>query len=294
MTAAMHLMAATDLSAPARHAAERAASVAAQTGASLDLVHVAAPAPLETLRRLVSPVPEGLEDRWQHAARERLDALAAALRAQHRLQVDVELATGAVPTELARLAADRRADLLVLGSRGDGFMRHVLLGSTAERLLRQVGRPMLVVKRAPRGPYRSVLVPVDLSDASLPALRLARAFAPQAELAVLNAFEAPFEGQLRFGGVDPDLLDRYRIAARREALEGVRALCEAAGLRPETTRSIVQHGSAVVRILEQEQEQDADLVVVARRGAGALESMLLGSVSRELLARTECDVLVAP
>jgi nucleotide-binding universal stress UspA family protein len=51
MTTLKRILAATDFSAPARHAAERAALLSRATGASLDLLHVANLAPLERLRQ---------------------------------------------------------------------------------------------------------------------------------------------------------------------------------------------------------------------------------------------------
>lgn len=44
------------------------------------------------------------------------------------------------------------ADLIVCGARGESFMRHLLLGSTAERMLSETKCPMLVVKQAAYGP----------------------------------------------------------------------------------------------------------------------------------------------
>ncbi|MEO7780826.1 MAG: universal stress protein [Candidatus Nitrotoga sp.] len=57
------ILAATDLSAFARHAVERAALVSQETGSSLDLLHVANLAPLERLRQLMMETPEGLQQR---------------------------------------------------------------------------------------------------------------------------------------------------------------------------------------------------------------------------------------
>ena len=50
-----------------------------------------------------------------------------------------------------------------LGARGASFMRHLMLGSTAERLVRRSDRPLLVVKQPPHERYRRRLVAVDFS-----------------------------------------------------------------------------------------------------------------------------------
>lgn len=48
--------------------------------------------------------------------------------------------------EITRLAKDRKADLIVIGTRGYSGVKHVLLGSTAERVVRVAGCPVLVVR----------------------------------------------------------------------------------------------------------------------------------------------------
>ena len=55
------------------------------------------------------------------------------------------------------------AALLIIGARGASGMRAWLLGATAERLLGLTRRPILLVRQAPREPYRKVIVAVDCS-----------------------------------------------------------------------------------------------------------------------------------
>jgi len=71
MSALKHILAATDLSAPARHAAERAAMLATQCGAGLSVVHVAQRAPMERLQQLVTAgsLPADLDQRLLGSAR---------------------------------------------------------------------------------------------------------------------------------------------------------------------------------------------------------------------------------
>jgi nucleotide-binding universal stress UspA family protein len=63
MTAALRLLAATDLAAPARHAAEHAAPIAREPGGELDLLHVISASPVVRLRRLPVEAPADLEAR---------------------------------------------------------------------------------------------------------------------------------------------------------------------------------------------------------------------------------------
>lgn len=287
------VVAATDLSAPARHAAERAAVLARETGAALDLIHVASLAPVESMRRFVAEIPKELEARVLDEAREKLRELAAALQKAHGIRAGVHVASGPLVSGLAAQVDATSADLVVLGARGASFMRHFLLGSTAERIIRRAPRPTLVVKQATHGRYRNVLVPVDFSPHSVPALRIARAIAPGAELVLLHAFEVPFEGTLRSTGAGEAAIDGYRIAAREAALRRLRALCREVGLSEHEARLLVLHGDPTLNIVEQEQELDCDLIAIGKHGESVLEDLLLGSVTTHVLAQSQCDVLVS-
>ncbi|NMG45219.1 universal stress protein [Aromatoleum toluvorans] len=287
------LLAATDLSAPARHAADRAALIARELGAPLDLLHVASTAPFEKLRQLVADIPYDAPARVLESARADLDELAAVLQRHHGVAANVQIASGPLLKELMASAEAGSADLLVLGARGNSFMRHLLLGSTAERMVRKTTRPMLVVKQPPHEPYRTILVPVDFSPYSVTALDNARRLAPAAGIVLLHAFEVPFEGKLQYAGVDDELIHRYRIAARQEALQRLRELRDAAGLPADATRLLVVHGDPSRTIVEQEQEQDCDLIVMGKHGENVVEDLLLGSVTKHVLVESQCDVLVS-
>ena len=293
MASLNRLVAATDLSAPARHAVERAASVARVTGAQLDLVHVTTPAPLQRLRRLAGQIPSDLEQLMLHAPRNALQELADSMAQRHSVATQVHVAHGALLPELQGYTDAAQADLVVLGARGASFMRHMLLGSTAERMVSKTTRPMLVVKQAPHEPYKTVLVPVDFSAASLRSIRLAQAVAPGAALILLHAFDVPFEGMMEFAGVQTDQIQQYRANARQEARQNMEALCLQAGLNPALTPALVMHGDPSLVLVQQEQEFDCDLIVMGKQGESSVEDMLLGSVTRYALAQSQCDVLIS-
>jgi nucleotide-binding universal stress UspA family protein len=293
MTKLKHLLATTDLSAPARHAVERAALVSKDTAAQLVLLHVADLAPLEKLRQLMGQLPAQLEMRVLDNAAEKLRDLAAALLKHYGVAAGTRVVAGTLLAELAREADAIVPSLIVCGARGESFVRHLLLGSTAERMLSRAKFPMLVVKQVAHEPYRTLLLPVDFSPSSLSALRIARLVAPNAELVLLHAYEVPFEGRLRYAGVDDETIGNYSLSARQEAEQKMRKLIRDAGLPSDTTRVIVLHGDPSVRIIEQEQEQNCDLIVMGRHGESALEDLLLGSVTKHVLAESQCDVLVS-
>ncbi len=290
-------LAATDLSAPSRHAAQRAAMLARQSGGKLALIHVLEKDALLELRRLFSPNAEELEQRMHAQAEQSLADLAAELGrtqpgATAPLRVDYHLQEGTVLTSIAEQAEALGCNLVVVGAHGAGFMRHWLLGATAERLLRKTLQPVLVVKQAPQLDYRTVLVPVDFSHWSKRAIALARSFSPQAALVLLHACEIPFEGKMRFAGIDEETILQHRQKIKREALARLDELAHDAGLTPAQWQPLVAFANPPDFILEQEEEQSADLIVLGKHGTGMTEELLLGSVTKHVLGQARSDVLV--
>lgn len=286
------LVAATDLSALARHAVARAARISAETGARLSLQHVVNVGALDALRHLLDTDSGDLQQRLLDEVRDEVHALAAEMTQRHGISPDVQLVVGSVQGEISSHADAIDADVVVMGARGAGFVRELLIGSTTERVLRKSRRSLLVVKQMPHETYRRVLLPVDFSQRSVEALRFAEAVAPQAEFLLLHAFEVPFEGKLRYAGVDESALTSLRIHAKRDATAKMNELVSAAGVDEARVRRLVLHGEATTQILAQEQEQDCDLIVIGKRGLGLLEELLLGSVTKHILAQSSADVLV--
>ncbi|HSQ71429.1 MAG TPA: universal stress protein [Rubrivivax sp.] len=286
------ILAATDFSAHARHATDRAARLAHETGAQLTLIHALSGSALAELRQWLGAGHAG-EQQLVEETRRSLEQAAAELGAARRVAVHTHLATGAAVDCIGRQAEALNADLLVLGARGSGFLRRLVLGTTAERLLRRTTRPLLVVRQTAHEPYRRVLVALDFSPWSAQALLLARHAAPHARLVLLSAFQVPFEEKLRFAGVDAATVDHYRTQARALATQRLYAAAHDAGLKPGHWDARIVEGDASQRIVEQEQESDCDLVVVGKHGQSAAEELLLGSVTKHVLAEGSVDVLVS-
>jgi nucleotide-binding universal stress UspA family protein len=77
------------------------------------------------------------------------------------LNVTTAVVVGPPATELVRYATDHAGNVIVLGSHGHGVVRRFLLGSVAERVLRQAACPVMVV------PHRLLrLTPVEMKTAS--------------------------------------------------------------------------------------------------------------------------------
>lgn len=292
MNTALVPLAATDLSPPSRRAAQRAALLARHSGGRMALVHVLEKDAMTELRRLLGQGSEALQTRMHEQALDTLTQMAQELGAPDDLNVEVHLVEGSVLAAIVAQTQARGANLLVVGARGASFMRHWLLGATAERLLRRTAHPILVVKQQAHEAYRRVLVPIDFSSGSARAIRLAQTISPHAQLILLHACELPFEGKMRFAGIDADTIHQHRSSLQRDALAQLQDLASDTQLAPAAWRPLVVHGNPADCILEQEEEQGADLIVLGKHGAGMTEELLLGSVTKHVLGQASADVLV--
>lgn len=230
---------------------------------------------------------------------------AAMLAAEHGTPLEVvhvvrddalaQLRWIASPAELGgKLCVPARESLEALAASVAAPLRDLLLGSTAERLLARVRGPILVVKAAPAGAYRKVLVALDLGEGSGRVLEAASRIAPAAALTVAHAYDVPFEGMLHRAGVGAADIDRHRGEALRRALEQIEGLARAAAIAPHRLAPIADRGHPAKLIVDHVATHAPDLVVLGRRPRSVAERILLGSVARHVVAGAACDVLVVP
>ena len=263
-----------------------ATEVARAAGAELHLVHTYQIPPLMTLPAgMEVALPEGyatysglLLDALQSAAR----ALPGGEAAKCRVML------GPPGPTLASVAAREHADLLIVGAARGTRLGRAVLGTTAQRVLREAGVPVLVARRPVTPPLRRVLLTTDLSA-------LSGAVHETALATIERFFGAP--GQVRslmvlgWMGVPapltPQALDR---AARRE----LEAFLHARGKAGEKVEPVVRSGITADEIVDEALDWDADLVVVGTHARGWGARMMLGSVAEAALRDAPCNVLAIP
>lgn len=281
---------ATDLSEAAARAGERAAQLANQHGSLFGLLNAREHG--GWVEALSSPtLPAELSERIDQA---RLAALQVEAQRLGVGGAEQRLLDGPLHRALPALQAQRPAQLLVMGARGHGGWERLLLGSTADRVLRTHELPVLLVRSAVEGPYRRIGIATDFSRASLTAARFALDLCPQAIALLIHASELPYEGALGFAGVGRDTVEHYRSLAAREArhsMDDFAARLGEAGMRAAPALREGRPADVLAGLVE---EAGLDLMVLGAAGRSAVERGLLGSVSSEAAARLPCDVLVVP
>jgi nucleotide-binding universal stress UspA family protein len=136
------ILCAIDFSEPSRVAMRRAVELAASSGASLTLLHVYL-APLAPAEMLPDP-------RWLKAVIDEAGAALTTWRAEAReggaREVQVAMLEGVAWSCIVQVAREGGHDLVVVGTHGRTGIKHALLGSVAERVVRHAPCPVLVVR----------------------------------------------------------------------------------------------------------------------------------------------------
>ena len=143
----MKILCGTDLLPKSSSALERAGMLAERLAAQLVLVHAVAAA---------EPHDQLDEARRQAGRQLRLSAVPP--RRHRAVAPAFEVRAGSPVQVLIDTARELEPDLIVLGSHRRRFASDVLIGTIAERVLRHVDCPLLVVRRMPLHAYRRVLV----------------------------------------------------------------------------------------------------------------------------------------
>jgi len=291
----MEILVATDLSPGAERAARRAALLLAQSPAArMHLLHVIEPGLLQRLGGVAGSIRSAATQRAEQLVREGLDRLVHRVTARSHVEVSLGLVEGDARRCILEQAELRQPDLLVVGLSGNSRLRRLVFGSTAEYLTERSNQPVLVARRAARGPYRRVLIPLAASDDPVDALALARRLAPEAAIVLFHAYDVDIETQLRYASVAEDVIRDARRRAHAEALTQLREKRALAGpaYADVTLEAVRSH--VAVGILDAERQHDCDLVVMRRNGAGQFERMLLGGKTKRVLMHSRADVLVLP
>lgn len=287
------ILTATDFSLHGDQAVRRAARLAAEQRVPLELVTVLSRPRLELLRRLFGVTDPDAEARLLSQARDRLAALQEELVRELGCEIRSRVLQGSAHQEILRRARETGASLIVVGAHGERGLTGGLLGGTAGKLLRRAELPLLLVRKAPSGPYRMVLVATDFSPSCRGALRSASRLAPQAWHMVLFALDLPYETKLVTARVPPDAIELYRQSYAAEARLSMQGYLAAEAPEPRGAMSAeIVAGDPEQVIAAQAKAHRAELIILGRSGQSFLEAVLLRSVSAAVLEESGVDVLV--
>ena len=288
---------ATDFSESAREAQDHAVLWAGRWGATLTVLHVLDFPPGMDLDH---PVHQMYLDQVRGQAEHHISGVIEALE-ESGAQASYRIEVGIPSQKINAIARELDSDLVILGTRGLSGLEHVLVGSTAERVVRSAPCPVLAARissetdRRPesQAPQPSlgiqhILVPIDFSDCSLEALEYAIAVAKVYE-AVCTILHVPEPISFGLDFTLRHVQERRRMRERIDSwLSELQALLVAQGL--EAGYRLVD-GAPADSILTSASVQPCDLIIMGTHGRRGLAHAVGGSVAEAVLRHAPCPVL---
>ncbi len=150
---------------------------------------------------------------------------------------------------------------------------------------------------------KRILVAIDLSDVTEAMLETSAALAAQfeAKLYLVHVAKVPHTYVAHGGGAQFGFDPAYTILSRDEIAHQLRdehrelqengARLEAEGIQ---VAALLMPGDPIVKILDEAEKLDVDLIVMGSHGHGAIYELLVGSVTEGVLRKTRRPVLVVP
>ena len=224
-------------------------------------------------------------------ARKRLQDLRDLMQAQN---VSLEVREGEPAATLAEIATESKADLLIVGVRGERTGKGQSGGTTAERAVRELSIPVLVVARPSERPVSLILVAVEEETTARESLRWAGMLSNRFNARVTSLYVG---GDAISPAARADSSQRSPGADDKETRTDSSSdpwteLARSSGILPERVTSEKVAGVPAVEIASASERHDADILVMGRRSARSLRRAVLGSVTATVLRNPPCNVLV--
>jgi len=287
------ILATTDFSDESRAGVRYAVALAEKLNAGVALLHVVEPRSL--MDQFEAPKPSEMVA----LARAQLVKLAKS-DVGRDVTVTSSVRTGKPFHEITTAAREGAADLIVIATHGHTGVKHALLGSTAERVVRHASCPVLTVpastppKRAGKTrPFKlqKILVPIDFSNLSKDALPYALFLAGHfgAELLLLHIVEQfPIDSLL-----GRELTHQTTVPLMKQAEADLERTAEnlskATGVKATVS---VRGGTPFSEICDAAKTAGADLIVLTTHGYTGLKHVWLGSTAERVVRHAPCPVLV--
>jgi nucleotide-binding universal stress UspA family protein len=209
--------------------------------------------------------------------------------AAQTLRLSYEVAEAHPVDAILEAAESQRSELLVMGTHGRGGAKRVWLGSVAESVMRQVRVPVFAVRQkrpefvdvsSPQAPpeFKTILCPLNLSEAARQALELAASLARR------------FQSRL----VTACVLEPNQPDGRQELERKLQPWLNESGAARCKLESLVRHGQAGEAIRALATETGADLIVLGAQNPSAVQTWSWGETTEFVVRHAPVPVLVVP
>jgi len=218
---------------------------------------------------------------------------------KENIKLNVEIHDGEASEKLVEIAGSYKADLIVMGKRGQSLLSRLFVGSTTLKVLRSSHINVLSVKSKPNGEtpkISKILTPVDLEDNAFDLIKYSIELANKfnSEIALVNVFW--IDSQVY--NMPYDLVEESIKNSEHnldKTLNEVLIDFEQSEIREIRNRikTRVLHGpSPGVTIADYSNNKGFDLIVISSKFKNVLEKIFLGSVAEKIIQGSKCSVLV--
>jgi nucleotide-binding universal stress UspA family protein len=283
-------------------ALEYAHYFARQNDGTVYLMHAVPTDELHLLRKVYRAAEHGGADIEEatRVAREQLENLAREHLHGARYEV-VTVRNSDSAKAILETEEKTAADLVVMATHGRTGVAHLVLGSVAEKVVRESKRPVFTTRRGEAlsgaKPFQKILVPVDIADPTNASLACARQIAEQSGGMVYPLHIVPTdETELLLHDVYEAREDKTShkvntVVAEKVARQKLADLAEKqlAGMRYKPLLHV--SGDPSKTILDVEATVGADLIVMTTHGTSGFFHLLLGSITEKMMREANCPVL---
>lgn len=293
-TTLQRILVPVDGSESAEKAVEFALQLAKQHGAELLFCHAVDYAGIAAETAMAGPVDlAGTFATLDESAREILGAATVRAKAASITSSAFKL-EGRSATAIVTFAIEHTVDAIVMGSRGLGGIPHLLLGSTAEGVLRAAAVPVFVLHANSRvRKFETIAVAVDDSEPADAATAFAvdLALGSSSRMTFINVIDiAALHDQIvRFGGYADTLQGEWEAEAKTLVDLAARH-AKAAGIAE--AEGIVAFGAPGEELLARAKAKHADLIAIGTHGRRGLRRLMMGSIAEEVVRKSPVPVVV--
>ncbi len=207
------------------------------------------------------------------------------------LKVRIKVPIGFIAEEINRIADEEQASLILVGSHGKGIIRSRLMGSSTTNILRKSTTPVLVEKctrvaedkceASCKLKFVKILIPTDFSVHAETMIEKIKELKDLQEVVLLSVVESG-ETTQAVEKKAADLESKLQILQREfEELSF-------------TVTTKVRKGTASNNILDVAEKENATLIAMAKKGAGSVAELLMGSTADRVVRKSQIPVLIFP
>ncbi len=189
--------------------------------------------------------------------------------------------------------SENSCDLVIMGTHGRTGLKHFLLGSVAEKIVRLSPVPVMTIHRSlQKFQIFRILAPIDFSiyskHAADDAIALAAYF--ESEIEFIHVIEHDIHPSFYAGGIES--IFQLDTGLKNRVLTNLKEFLADQLPANLQTNYVVREGKAHKEIVDYAKEANTDLIVIATHGLTGLEYILLGSTSEKVVRTANCPVLV--